>query len=158
VVGSVGRLPRLLWVVAALLVLLSASVVVGRAQACRSAVSEDVLPSWARAGFSEPRPRVTHVVGEQGRIAAILFGGELHSPPSADVNNKILWVSRTGAEGPLQIRATLAGTGERADREVADGPGPSYVDLPAAGCWQLELQWGSAPDQRDMMALVYARP
>jgi len=158
VVGSVGRLPRLLLVVAGLIVLLSASVVVGRAQACRSAVSGDVLPSWARAGFSDPQPRVTHVVGEQGRIAAILFGGELHSPPSADVNNKILWVSRTGAEGPLRIRATLAGTGARVDREVADGPGPSYVDLPAAGCWQVELQWGSAPDQRDSMALVYARP
>jgi hypothetical protein len=54
VVGSVGRLPRLLLVVAGLLVLLSASVVGGRAQACRSAVSGDVLPSWARAGFSDP--------------------------------------------------------------------------------------------------------
>jgi hypothetical protein len=158
VVGSVGRLPRLLLVVAGLVVLLSASVVVGGARACRSAVSGDVLPSWARTGFSDPQPRVAHVLGEQGRIAAILFGGELHSPPSPDVNNKILWVSRTGAEGPLRIRATLAGTGERAEREVADGPGPSSVDLPAAGCWQVELQWGAAPDQSDTMALVYARP
>jgi hypothetical protein len=158
VVGSLGRFPRLLLVVAGLLLLLSASVVVARGPACRSAVSGDVLPSWARAGFSDPRPRVAHVLGEQGRIAAILFGGELHSPPSPDVNNKILWVSRTGAEGPLEIRATSARTGERADRVVADGPGPSSVDLPAAGCWQVELQWGPAPDQRDSMALVYARP
>jgi hypothetical protein len=145
-------------VVGGLVLLLSASVVVARGPACRSAVSGDVLPTWARDGFSDPQPRVTHVLGEQGRIAAILFGGQLHSPPSAEVNNKILWVSRTGADGPLRISATLAGAGVRAEREVADGPGPSSVDLPETGCWQVELQWGPAPDQRDSLALVYVHP
>jgi hypothetical protein len=155
---AVGRIARVLLVVAGLGVLLSASVAVVPASTCRSEVSGGVLPSWARVGFSEPRPRAAHVIGEHGRIAAILFGSQLHSPPSPDVNNKILWVSRTGAEGPLRIRATLAGSGERAAREIADGPGPSSVDLPAPGCWQVALQWGPGPDQRDTLALVYSHP
>jgi hypothetical protein len=163
VVGSVGRRALLITVAAAVVVAGGVAVLVRPSPStgeeggtCRSEVTSDVLPSWARSGFSEAQPRVTHVVGEQGRITAILFGGELHSPPLPDVNNKILWATRTGAEGPLRISATLAGSAERVDREVADGPGPSLVDLPGAGCWRLDLQWGPEPDQRDTMALVYS--
>ena len=33
------------------------------AAACHSAVHKGVLPSWARTGFSDPRPRLPHVIG-----------------------------------------------------------------------------------------------
>ena len=132
----------------------------GPAGACLSEVQNTVLPSWARGGFSDPTPTVPHVMGDQGDIVAILFGGTLHSPPSEEVNNKILWVATSGADpgGSLEIDAVLAGTSEHVSREVPGGPGPSYVDLPAAGCWHLELTWGERADQQDSMDLDYVRP
>jgi hypothetical protein len=80
--------------------------------------------------------------------------GPLVAPPTAASNNKILWVARLGAaEGPLQIQATLARTGRSVTRTVAGGPGPSSIDLPEAGCWSLDLSWGS---HRDHLLLGYA--
>jgi len=38
-------------------------------------------------------------------------------------------------------------------RTVGDGPGPSIVDLPEAGCWKLDLTWG---DHTDHLELAYA--
>jgi hypothetical protein len=162
----VGRaLRRGLLTAVALAIVAAVVVVAGRAPSkesrsaggsgCRSAVTTDVLPSWARVGFTEPDPRIPHVVGTHGRITAILFGGQLYAPPSPDVRNKVLWVSRTGADGPLRIDATRAGSGEHAHREIAQGPGPSYVDLPRAGCWELNLRWGPSAAQQDSLALSY---
>jgi hypothetical protein len=132
----------------------------GPAGPCRSAVVNTVLPSWARGGFSDPTPSVPHVMGDDGDIVAILFGRTLHSPPSDEVNNKILWVGTTGADpgGSLEIDAVLAGTSRHVSREVQGGPGPSTIDLPAAGCWHLELTWGERPDQQDSLDLDYVRP
>jgi hypothetical protein len=122
---------------------------------CRSVVSNGVIPSWATAGFSDPHPAVTHVMSAQGEMVAILFGGALYSPPSADVNNKILWVTRPSADsGPLHIDAALAGTDVHARRSLG-APGPSYVDLPQAGCWHLTLRWGGHVDTMD---LEYLKP
>jgi len=39
-----------------------------------SAVRQGVLPEWARTGFSDPRPRLPHVMGRSGEIAALVFG------------------------------------------------------------------------------------
>ena len=82
-----------------------------------------VLPEWARTGFSDPEPRIEHVIGDQGRIAAIIFG-PLASPPSPDGGNKILWVSRDPVQplSDLQIRAEH--DGEVVTRVVRGGPGP----------------------------------
>jgi hypothetical protein len=124
---------------------------------CHSDVVDTVLPTWARYGFGDPEPRVPHAVSDHGRIAGILFGG-LYAPPAGDERNKILWVSHTGADGPLVIDAVRAGSAQHVRREVTQGPGPSHVDLPAPGCWQLQLRWGSAPDQRDSLSLVYSSP
>ena len=55
--------------------------------------------------------------------------------------------------GPLVIHAALAGTDRTATRSVAGGPGPSIIDLPAPGCWQLTLTWSG---QRDTMSVPYA--
>jgi hypothetical protein len=124
---------------------------------CSSPVLTGVLPTWARAGFSDPEPSVPHVMSTKGNLTAILFGGTLHSPPSKDVNNKILWVTKPikGDSGTLFIDAVRAGATTHVHRRVPGGPGPSTIDLPQAGCWHLSLHWGT---QRDTMDLVYRRP
>jgi hypothetical protein len=91
-------------------------------------------------------------MGDRGDIVAILWAGRnpLHSPPLAKVSNKILWVSKTipgGPFTPLRIQATLAGTSQAVTRQVADGPGPSVIDLPAAGCWSFNLTWSGHHDR-----------
>src|SRR4051794_20172065 len=124
--------------------------------ACHSAVQRGVLPVWARTGFSEPRPRMPHVVGRAGRIAALEFGDPLRSPPSEHRSNKILWVSRRPWTGyrNLAIHAQrMQGThpiGQPVSRLVRGGPGPSIVDLPAAGCWRLVLRWAGRSDSLDL--------
>ncbi len=124
------------------------------AGACDEALSTGVLPTWARDGFSDPRPRATHVRSEDGRMVAILFG-PLTSPSAPDRNNKILWVERPDSSWTdLRIVATLPRTGTTVTRELP-GPGPSTVDLPEPGCWTLDLSWGP---YRDVMYLEYGRP
>lgn len=136
---------------------------------CNPAVSHAVIPAWARTGFSDPRPRVTHVLGRSGAIVAILFGGSvLHAPPASDVNNKILWVARKRNEfGDMHIRAQrMRGAtliGKPVWRVVGGGPGPSTIDLPAAGCWRFTLTWStfglsSGPSFRDTLDLRYVKP
>jgi hypothetical protein len=127
--------------------------------ACHSALQQGVLPVWARAGFSSPRPRMPHVMGRAGRIVAIEFGYPLLSPPSPDRANKILWVGKAPRElSNLWIRAQrMEGSravGPPATRLLRDGPGPSYVDLPEAGCWRLSLSW--ADGRHDTLDLQYA--
>ena len=89
-------------------------------------------------------------------MAAIVWATHhpLVAPQAVRKNNKILWVARIGAaEGPLQIRATLASTGQTVTRTLAAAPGPSTIDLPAAGCWSFDLRWGS---HQDHLVLGYA--
>lgn len=114
------------------------------------------LPEWARAGFTPPDQAVPYVLGDEGDMVAILWDTHhpLEAPPAAGENNKILWVARVGAgDGPLEIRATLEGTGQAVTRTVSPAPGPSGIDLPSAGCWSVELTWGS---HRDHLMLGYA--
>ena len=115
------------------------------------------LPVWARGGFRPPRASIGHVMGVRGDIVAILWGGpktSLYAPPQKNQNNKILWVSRLPLSAtslsPLTIRATLNGTHLVASRELPNGPGPSFVNLPAPGCWTLDLSWAGHQDQVDL--------
>lgn len=111
------------------------------------------LPVWARAGFTPPDQTVPHVLSAGGRIVAILFV-ELRVHPAAGTNNKILWAARDGrGTGPLVIRASLAGIGPGVTRTVSGGPGPSIIDLPGAGCWHLDLTWGT---NHDTIEIPYA--
>jgi hypothetical protein len=71
---------------------------------CRPDVRRGVLPVWARAGFSEPRPRIPHVIGRGVQIVAILFGYPLVAPPAQRRNNKILWVARSPWRGQSDLR------------------------------------------------------
>lgn len=124
--------------------------------ACRSEVRLGVLPVWARAGFTEARPRMRYELGASGRIAAIPFG-PLNSPPAPGRNNKILWVSRVPPASPGAALRILAQrmTGTRRDgaavtRVVPGGPGPSIINLPSPGCWRLTLRWAGRTDQLDL--------
>ncbi|MDQ0752235.1 hypothetical protein QF034_006466 [Streptomyces africanus] len=98
------------------------------AASCRPAVKQGSLPPWARKGF--PRDVAQrHVIGDQGHIAAVLFGYPYHAPAADGRENKILWVAKdaegAAAMGPddrLTIKARLAGTNEVVNRSVAGGP------------------------------------
>ena len=48
------------------------------------------------------------------------------------------------------IAGHAAVVGTDRDRLLADGPGPSIVDLPSPGCWSLDLTWGSHHDHLDL--------
>jgi len=124
------------------------------AAGCSAALTISPLPVWARSGFEPPDQAMPHVLGAQGKIVAIIWAPALHAPPLPNQANKILWVSRLAVQpGPLTIQATLNGTDRTATRVLPDGPGPSYVDLPAAGCWTLNLSWSG---HRDQVELRYA--
>jgi hypothetical protein len=119
---------------------------------CAATVAPAALPEWARTGFSEPEPTMPYVLGDGGQIAAILFGS-LTSPPEAGRSNKVLWVAREpAAPGPLLIVARRGPDDVPVVREVAEGPGPSTLDLPAPGCWTLDLRWA---DRTDTLRLNY---
>jgi hypothetical protein len=126
------------------------------APACHSAVHHGVLPTWARTGFSDLRPRLAHVIGRSGEIAALVFGYPLRSPPLKDRGNKILWVSRRAVKplSDLRIRAQrMEGrrrVGRPVTRVVVGGPGPSGINLPAPGCWRLTLRWSGRTDELDL--------
>ena len=124
--------------------------------ACHSVVANGVLPTWARTGFSDPRPRLPHVLGRSHEIAALVFGYPLRSPPLKDRGNKILWVSRRAVKplSDLRIHAQrMIGrhrVGRPVTRVVPGGPGPSGVNLPAPGCWRLTLRWSGRTDELDL--------
>jgi hypothetical protein len=128
---------------------------------CRADVSNGVLPEWARAGFSDKQPKMPHVVGRSGDIAAIIFGYPLYFPEAKSRGNKVLWVSRVHQRplDDLYIRAQrMDGSrkvGPLVHRVIANGPGPSYVNLPADGCWRLQLRWSGHTDSLD---LRYRKP
>jgi hypothetical protein len=49
---------------------------------------------------------------------------------------------------------SLTGSTRTATVDLPNGPGPSYVDMPAPGCWTLHLSWAGHADQ---LSLRYAR-
>jgi hypothetical protein len=114
------------------------------ASACAGNVSTAVLPSWARTGFGPNGLHTPHVIGDDGQIIGVLFVDlRVHQP--AGTFNKILWIAKRGF-GPLHIRAQLEGTSRTVTRTLPDGPGPSYVNMPAPGCWRMSLSWAGIHD------------
>ena len=127
------------------------------AAGCLARRIDGPLPVWARGGFHPPGVSIGHVMGVHGDIVAILWGGpttSLYAPPRKDQGNKILWAARLPlpvmSPSPMTIRATLNGTHLVANRDLPNGPGPSYVNLPAPGCWTLNLSWAGHHDQVDL--------
>lgn len=124
------------------------------AAGCLARRIDGPLPVWARSGFHPPDVPIGHVMGLRGDIVAILWGGpesSLYAPPLPKQGNKVLWVPRLADEAgaPLTIRAALNGTRRAVTRELPD-VGPSYVDLPAPGCWTLDLSWSGHRDQVEL--------
>jgi hypothetical protein len=125
---------------------------------CATTIPSRVLPAWARTGFSAPRPAMPYVLGREHLLAALLFVQPLTAPaPENGPSNKILWVanphrvpSGQGFGSDLVIHARLADGSSSVVRTVTGGPGPSIIDLPAAGCWRLDLSWGSLTDSMDL--------
>jgi hypothetical protein len=142
-----SSVPTLPWAVPVLATLVAAAAPASAGSsvpaACHSALHHGVLPTWARTGFSDPRPRLPHVLGRSGEIAALIFGYPLRSPQLEERGNKILWVSRRAVKplSDLRIRAQrMEGrrrVGYPVTRVVVGGPGPSGIDLRAPGCWRL---------------------
>jgi hypothetical protein len=128
---------------------------------CAAQVHRDVLPVWMRGGFSGPRPRVPYVLGRNGAIGGVVFGDPLNAPPAQRKNNKVLWVPRHYSKtvAALWIRMQqMEGTrpvGVPIRKIIPTGPGPSYVDAPAVGCWRLTLTWSG---RRDTVDLAYVTP
>jgi hypothetical protein len=117
------------------------------ANGCAGQPPVSPLPIWARSGFTPPDIAMPHVMGAAGNIVAILWAtpNALHAPALPD---------RANSSGPMTIRATLAGSTRTATVDLPNGPGPSYVDMPAPGCWTLHLSWGGHTDQ---LSLRYVR-
>jgi hypothetical protein len=109
---------------------------------CPATLAPETLPDWARDGFSDPAV-APYVIGADSSIVGVVFADPLLFPPAADKQNKVLWVPREGG-GELTVSGRL----------VADSPpvviesttGPSVLDLPAAGCWHLDLTWPGGSD------------
>jgi hypothetical protein len=127
-----------------------------RSATCSGTVAARVLPAWARAGFSDARPPMPYILGNSRKILAILWADPLESPPPKNHNNKILWVSRVAGTPGSNLRISarrLAGTtpvGAPVSRSVMGGPGPSIINLPAAGCWRVTLRWSGRVDTLDL--------
>jgi hypothetical protein len=139
--------------------LLAGAPTASAAAPCSPRLQTGVLPVWARTGFSDPKPRIAHVLGAHGRIVAILFGYPLHSPPLPRRNNKILWAARLpttpGSDLFVDARKMVGSrpVGPVVVRRIRGGPGPSIVDLPAPGCWRLTLRWSGRVDTLDLAYL-----
>lgn len=115
-------------------------------------VSTGALPPWARTGFTTAGLHTPHVTSDHGQMIGVLFV-QLRVPQPPGTNNKILWVARDPGFGPLRITAQLEASGRTVTRTIPDGPGPSIVDMPAAGCWRMTLRWSG---HSDTIAFRYA--
>jgi hypothetical protein len=120
--------------------------------ACEATVTHEVLPDWARTGFSDPQPVMPFVRSRSGNVVAILFANPLHSPPSPDISNKVLWVwHQLPADVPdIRMTARLNGNGPAFTKGLPSPAGPSYVDLPSPGCWRVTLTWPGGSDTLDL--------
>lgn len=127
---------------------------------CTDQTHRGVLPVWMQSGFGK-NPVIPYTLGKRGAIGAAEFGAPLHSPAAPGRSNKILWVPRhlSKTVAPMWIKLQkMDGTqlvGAPVREIVTNGPGPSYVDAPSAGCWRLTLTWSG---RRDTVDLVYTAP
>jgi hypothetical protein len=115
---------------------------------CPAALTSRTLPDWARTGFSDPEPEAIYVMGAKREILGVVFGNPLMYPPADDHQNKVLWVARSDS-GPMNIEARLVPN--TAPVVIESGTGPSILDLPAAGCWHLDLSWGGHTDSLNLL-------
>src|SRR5262249_47574029 len=115
-----------------------------------------VLPVWARAGFRPPYNGWPFVTSQRGDTLGVLFGYPMEAPrPARDGNNKILWVSKAGQA--MTVDAQLVGTPQVVHLGAVP-VGPSFVDVPTAGCWHLTLHLsGNGQQWTDTVDIGYVK-
>jgi hypothetical protein len=104
-------------------------------------------PAWVQsAGLG--LDGLTWVLSSEQNMVGMLFGAPFRAGSRDDGrSNKILWISREPRNGAT---LKITGTSDKGDSmsasQAADAsPGeiyPSIVDVPAPGCWHLNLAWG----------------
>lgn len=125
---------------------------------CTDVVRDGPLPGWASdAGIDAAR----HVTSSDGLAVGVLWADPLVAgePTTNRPNNKILWIVNRPRQGS-ELTVTARPAGRTAPTTTftfpADsGPGeiyPSIIDLPAAGCWELQLEWAG---HRAVMLVPY---
>ncbi|GAA1757203.1 hypothetical protein [Luedemannella helvata] len=127
-----------------------------RANSTCEHVGTTPAPVWVDdAGPGLP---ATQVRSAKGDVVAAIFGEPLRAAPRDDGrNNKILFIVGKPRNGePLRVTATPAGGGAAttATQEANSGPGeiyPTIVDVPAPGCWHLDLSWAGNTDSMDLL-------
>jgi hypothetical protein len=102
-------------------------------------------PDWTASAKVSRGP---FVLSHEANLVGYLFVTPLRAGQPTNPANKILWVVKTPRNGqPLKLELRrMDGTGEPVSQiELADsGPGeiyPSIVDVPSAGCWQVQAGW-----------------
>jgi hypothetical protein len=120
-----------------------------------------VPPGWVDVAGGHNNPAgVPFTMDQSQSVAGFVFGYPLRAGHPENPANKILWVVRLPRGGSdLTVTAHPLGATTPVVKVVqpADsGPGeiyPSVVDVPTAGCWVLNLAWGS---HRAVLALAYS--
>ncbi len=120
------------------------------------------MPSWTAAAMQDSTGADGPFALSSDRdVVAYVFGYPLQAGrPRPGRQNKILWIMRRSRRNlPLHIDAHPLHSGHPLVEETlpADaGPGqiyPSYVNVPRAGCWRINLRWAGHSDQ---LALRYS--
>ncbi len=117
-------------------------------------------PAWTASAFSDSSPGfISNYSLSDGRnAAAVLFAFPLRPGNPSNPANKVLWIMRLPRNGSsLVIDLTPLGASRPHVRVVAPDdaePGeiyPSYVNVPAAGCWRATLRWARHTDTIDLL-------
>jgi hypothetical protein len=142
--------------------------------ACRSTVSRDPLPEWARAsadaaserwrGSGQPAgTRPPHVLSAEGDFMAILPPGRtLHAPSRDAMADMIQFVARRTPDGPAKLVVRRDGTGQAVaaiadDYDLNDVTTKAPIGMDEPGCYRfvftwdgltrsIDLQWQAGPD------------
>jgi hypothetical protein len=131
------------------------------ASCAATSISRGEAPAWLdqASGHNSPVGVPFAIDGAQ-TVVGFLFGNPLRAGHPENPANKILWIVRFPRDGSdLTINAHPEGSATPVVKVVQpanSGPGeiyPSIVDMPTAGCWVMDLAWGS---HRATLALPYA--
>ena len=116
------------------------------------------VPAWAAS--AHPPISLPHMMSREGNVVAFVFAKPLVAGVRNSAHNKVLFVVREPRDGrPLHISGRLlAGhaTASEPPTPANSGPGeiyPTYVNVPASGCWQFALTWNG---NRATIDLAYA--
>lgn len=131
-----------------------------------AAIHNGAPPSWTAAAWSDSSPgfRVPYALASGDAAGAFFFARRLRAGHPENPSNKVLWIVRFPRDGhPLDISARLGRDPSvvvRSSWPADSEPGeiyPSSIDLPKAGCWHLELVWGSHRASVDIQVHAPAR-